>query len=153
MNRQPRDAGAILRLRLPLTRSSASRMRVVVSAYLAANGVPTKTAREVLLAADEAFINAFMHSGDVAGEVELRAEVGSSHVLVEIRDRGCGFDAGAVDVKSIPDPLLTHGRGLFLINCLMDEVEVRSRGAEVGTCVRMAKSFVRRPLRRAGSPG
>ena len=66
-----------------------------------------------------------MHSGDV-GETELRAEVGRSRVVVEIRDRGCGFDARRFDAGAVPDPLVSHGRGLFLIHRLMDEVEVRS---------------------------
>ena len=136
--------GAILRVRLPLRRSSANRLRVVLSAHLAANGVPRAAAREVLLAADEAFNNAFMHSGD-AGEAELRAEIAGLQVVVEIRDRGCGFDAGGFDAGSIPDPLMTHGRGLFLIHRLMDEVELRSSGAGAGTYVRMAKTFARPP--------
>ena len=136
----------VLRLRLPLTRSSARRLRAAFAAHLAANGVPPEVAGEVLLAADEAYINAFMHSGDGAGEVEVGAEVCDGHILVEIRDQGCGFDAAALDVGSIPDPRASHGRGLFLMYHLMDQVEVRSREAEQGTLVRMVKAFTRRPL-------
>jgi anti-sigma regulatory factor (Ser/Thr protein kinase) len=141
---QPRDAGATLCVRLPLRRSSANRLRAALSGHLVANGVPRKAAREVLLAADEAFNNAFMHSGDV-GETELRAEVGHSQVVIEIRDRGCGFDPRRFDAGAIPDPLVSHGRGLFLIHRLMDEVEVRSSGAGAGTYVRMAKTFAAPP--------
>ena len=144
MTSQPRDAGATLCVRLPLSRASANRLRTALSGHLVANGVPRKAAREVLLAADEAFNNAFMHSGDV-GETELRAEVGHSQVVVEIRDRGCGFDARRFDARAIPDPLVSHGRGLFLIHRLMDEVEVRSPGAGAGTYVRMAKTFAGPP--------
>ncbi len=143
----------ILRLRLPLTRPAARRLRAASSAHLAAHGVPSAVADEVLLAADEAFINAFMHSGDVAGAVEVRVEVRDEHILVEIRDQGCGFDAAAVDVASVPDPLLPHGRGLFLIYHLMDQVEVRSHESEPGTLVRMVKGFSQRPLRVLESPG
>ena len=136
----------VLHLRLPLSRSSARRLRAAFSAHLAANGVPPEVAGEVLLAADEAFVNAFMHSGDVAGEVEVGAEVRDGHVLVEIRDRGCGFDTAAVDVGSMPDVCVPHGRGLFLMYHLMDQVEVRSRETGEGTLVRMVKAFTRRPL-------
>ena len=135
----------VLRLRLPLRRSSAASLRSSVSGLLAANDVPSATAGDVLLAADEAFTNAFMHSGDVAGVVQLHAEIRDSHVLVEIRDRGCGFDPGVVDVTATPDPLVAHGRGLFLIHRLMDEVEVTSRGTGAGTVVRMVKRFRRPP--------
>ena len=138
---------SVLRLRLPQRRSSARRLRLSISALLDAGGVPAKAAGEVLLAADEAFTNAFMHSGDVAGEIRVRAEIRDSHVLVEIRDGGCGFDTGTVDMTATPDPLLGHGRGLFLIHYLMDEVEVSSRKTGGGTRVRMVKRFQRRPAR------
>ena len=144
---------SVLRLRLPLRRSSARRLRTSFSALLDANGVPAKAAGEVLLAADEAFTNAFMHSGDVAGEVRVHAEVRDSHVVVEVRDAGCGFDPRAHDVTATPDPRLAHGRGLFLIHHLMDEVEVSSRQAGDGTVVRMVKRFPRRPPRAAASRG
>lgn len=134
----------VLRLRLPLTRAAAKRMRSSIAGLLSEHGVPAKAAREVLLAADEAFINAFMHSGDVAGLVDVRVEVVAGHVVVEVRDRGCGFDPGSVDVEAVPDPLATHGRGLFLIHHLMDDVEVRSRTRGAGTRVRMVKGFTRR---------
>ncbi len=143
----------VLRLHLPQRRSSAWRLRSSVSALLAANGVPAKAAGEVLLAADEAFTNAFMHSGDVAGAVHVRAEIRDSHVLVEIRDGGCGFDTKAIDVTAAPDPLLAHGRGLFLIHHLMDEVEVSSRKTGAGTVVRMVKRFQRRPSRAVAARG
>jgi anti-sigma regulatory factor (Ser/Thr protein kinase) len=132
-----------LRLRLPLTRGAAKRMRSSIAGLLSAHGVPPKAAREVLLAADEAFINAFMHSGDAAGRVDVRAEVRAGRVVVEIRDRGCGFDPRSIDVEAVPDPLATHGRGLFLIHHLMDDVEVCSRKRGAGTLVRMVKGFTR----------
>jgi anti-sigma regulatory factor (Ser/Thr protein kinase) len=144
---------SVLRLRLPLRRSSARRLRLSVTALLDAGGVPAKAAGEVLLAADEAFTNAFMHSGDVTGEVRVRAEIRESHVLVEIRDGGCGFDTRAVDMTATPDPLLAHGRGLFLIHHLMDEVEVSSRNSGSGTVVRMVKRFQRRPARAVAAHG
>ncbi len=148
--RRRTDVSDALRLRLPLTRVAAKRMRSSIAGLLSENGVPARAAREVLLAADEAFINAFMHSGDVAGLVDVRAEVGAGRVVVEIRDRGCGFDPRSIDVKAVPDPLATHGRGLFLIHHLMDDVEVRSRKQGSGTLVRMVKGFSRRRTRVAG---
>jgi len=140
----------VLRLRLPLTRVAAKRMRSSIAGLLSEHGVPPKAAREVLLAADEAFINAFMHSGDAAGLIEVRAEVGAGRVVVEVRDHGCGFDPRSVDVEAVPDPLATHGRGLFLIHHLMDDVEVQSRKRGAGTRVRMVKGFSRRRTTIAG---
>ena len=143
--------GPELTLQLPLVRTSARRLRVALAEHLAARKVPRSATRDVLLAADEAFVNAFMHGGDVEGTVTVRADVQSNRVLVTICDDGCGFDIDALDVRSRPDPQSAHGRGLFLIHHLMDEVEVRShaavrgvagRGASgPGTLVRMVKVY------------
>ncbi len=131
-----------MRLRLPLRRASARTLRASLARHLAQNDVPRPAADDVLLAADEAYINAFMHSGDIEGEVDVRAEVRAGRILVEISDGGCGFELGSVDVWSRPDPFKTHGRGLFLIHHLMDDVKVRPGDAQGrGTCVRMVKDF------------
>jgi len=51
---------------------------------------------------------------------------------IAIRDEGAGFDPGAV-----PDPrgedrlLLHHGRGIFLMQQLVDDVEYRKGGTEL----------------------
>jgi serine/threonine-protein kinase RsbW len=53
-------------------------------------------------------------------------------ILVVVRDPGGGFDPGAV-----PDPLApanqlkSSGRGIFLINNLMDEVGFAAGGSEL----------------------
>ncbi|MGZ4198733.1 MAG: ATP-binding protein [Thermoleophilia bacterium] len=139
------EGGSVLRLRLPLRRTSARALRTSLARYLAEGGVPRDAADDVLLAADEAYINAFMHSGVVEGEVEVRAEVRAGRVFVEISDGGCGYEPGSRDVWSQPDPLNSHGRGLFLIYHLMDDVHVRSREAgRRGTSVRMIKELRRR---------
>ena len=57
-------------------------------------------------------------------------------VRVAIRDEGAGFDSG-----SIPDPtapelrMSSHGRGIYLMRALMDEVSFE----EGGTVVHMHK--------------
>ncbi len=143
----------MLRLSLPPRRASARRLRLSLRAFLSSHDVPRATIDEVLLAADEAFINAFMHAGDVDGAVTIQAQVRADRILVEIRDRGCGFDVEALDIAAIPDPLVAHGRGLFIIHQVMDQVEVRSNDRGQGTLVRMAKTFPGRSPRVAESMG
>lgn len=146
-------AGTVLRLSLPPRRVSARKLRVTLAGYLESQDVPRAASDKVLLAADEAFVNAFMHGGDVAGVVDVRAQVLDGEVLVEVRDRGCGFDHGTTDVDTMPDPLVAHGRGLFLIHHLMDKVEVRSPATGRGTAVCMTKHFSRRAPGIVGSIG
>jgi serine/threonine-protein kinase RsbW len=53
-------------------------------------------------------------------------------MLIVVRDPGPGFDP-----KAIPSPIegqeiyATHGRGIYLINQLMDEVHYARNGAEI----------------------
>ena len=68
-------------------------------------------------------------------------------VLITVRDEGEGFDS-----RAVPDPtdetnlLLTHGRGLLLMQTLMDEVGFQGNG----TVVRMRKLLRRRNCSLAG---
>ena len=53
-------------------------------------------------------------------------------VSITVRDEGRGFDSGAlVDPTSLGNLLLTHGRGIYLMKALMDEVCFEECGAVV----------------------
>jgi len=91
--------------------------------------------REVEIALLEALANAVVHGckRDPTKEVECCVACDESRgLLVIIRDPGQGFDPA-----SIPSPILgqnlfsTHGRGIFLINQLMDEVRYEKGGTEI----------------------
>ena len=90
---------------------------------------------QVELALREALANAIVHgcSNDPSKKVECCvACTESSDVVIVVRDPGEGFLASAV-----PNPLAaenlhsTHGRGIYLINQLMDEVSFERNGAEI----------------------
>jgi anti-sigma regulatory factor (Ser/Thr protein kinase) len=112
-------------------------MRRAVFAFLEGQAVPVELIWDFLLACDEAFINSFMHGGDVEGMIGVSVSCCDDHVCVVVEDHGCGFDAEGRDLGAQPDPLLDRGRGLFIIHQLMDEVELVSGGD--GTTVRMTK--------------
>jgi anti-sigma regulatory factor (Ser/Thr protein kinase) len=90
---------------------------------------------EVELALREALANAIVHgcNNDPSKKVECCvACTESSNVVIVVRDPGQGFVLNAV-----PDPLAgeqlnsNHGRGIYLINQLMDEVSFERNGAEI----------------------
>ena len=86
------------------------------------------------MALTEATANAVMHSGvDVA---ELRLEVLDDHVRLTVADQGRGFDAHAVDLSRRPGLLSPGGRGLYLISCVMDSVQI---DGSAGTTITMIK--------------
>ena len=126
-----------LELALPPRRTSARAMRDALGAYLAQCAVDRGTAAEVVLAAEEALTNAIIHGGDVRGHIFVTAWVGDGEVRLQVRDLGCGFDARRVHSPKVPSTRLPRGRGLFLIDRMMDRVHIRS-GAH-GTCVSMVR--------------
>jgi serine/threonine-protein kinase RsbW len=90
---------------------------------------------EVEVALLEALANAVQHGcGDDPSksiEVCVACELDQG-MLIVVRDPGSGFDPG-----EIPNPVKgenvfsDHGRGIFLINQLMDAVEYRGGGTEI----------------------
>lgn len=106
---------------------------------------------QIELALREALANAIVHgcNNDPNKKVECCvACTESSDVVILVRDPGEGFIPSAV-----PNPLAaenlhsTHGRGIYLINQLMDEVSFERNGAEI----RMRKAATLSPARL--SPG
>ena len=90
---------------------------------------------EVEVSLREALVNAVKHGcgNDPNHSVQLTVCCDESRgMLIIVRDPGPGFDP-----DSLPSPLIgenvfaSHGRGIFLINQLMDEVRVLARGTEI----------------------
>jgi anti-sigma regulatory factor (Ser/Thr protein kinase) len=124
----PADAG----------RLEASRERVRL--FLDANDVEEEAAHDVLLCVHEACANAIRHSGSTSGvDVELRLQ--EACVSIVVADRGLGLDIDLHHPHRKPELLQAGGRGLYVIACLMDELEVHIDG---GTEIRMNKRFAPR---------
>lgn len=90
---------------------------------------------EVETALREALANAILHGchGDPRKEVEYRVACDERRRLrIVVRDPGGGFDPASVpsptNGREIGSP---HGRGLYLIRRLMDEVRFEKGGAEI----------------------
>ncbi len=90
---------------------------------------------EVELAINEAIANAVVHGcgNDPRKQVNVCVACEEEHgILVVVRDPGAGFDP-----SSIPSPVVgervfeSHGRGIYLINTLMDEVRFEKGGTEI----------------------
>ena len=90
---------------------------------------------DIELALTEALANAVVHGAknDPSKVIECDVACDNQHgVLIIVRDPGPGFDPG-----KIPDPChgeniyANHGRGIYLINQLMDEVKFERNGTEI----------------------
>jgi len=81
---------------------------------------------KVLVATTEAVNNGIIHGNrrDPKKKVAVTCIVGRAGLVVRVHDEGPGFDA-----SHLPDPLAAenlmheHGRGVFLIRSLMDNVK------------------------------
>ena len=90
---------------------------------------------EIETALHESLANAVVHGCGENPDKQVQFVVACDDkrgMLIIVRDPGEGFDAG-----SIPSPIVgkcifaEHGRGIYLINQLMDEVRYDRGGAEI----------------------
>lgn len=109
-------------------------------------GVDVDGIDDLIVACSELVSNAVRHAvGDV---VSLRVRADEDSVVLEIEDDGDGFAWPAWAMADVGDDD-EHGRGLFIVEALTDEVEVvTSRGRTVVRC-RKRRMF-NRP---GGGPG
>jgi len=87
------------------------------------------------LALQEALANAVVHGAkeDPSKVVECLVACDEQRgVLIIVRDPGPGFDPQTIPSCTVGENLYSnHGRGIFLINQLMDEVTFRKNGTEI----------------------
>jgi serine/threonine-protein kinase RsbW len=94
---------------------------------------------KLLVAATEAVNNAIIHGNKSKPErkVTILVSIKKNYIIVSIRDEGGGFDPGQIPNPLEEENLLKEsGRGLFLMQTLMDEVEIHTN--ETGCEVRMS---------------
>jgi serine/threonine-protein kinase RsbW len=87
------------------------------------------------LALQEALANAVVHGAkeDPSKVVECLVACDEQRgMLIIVRDPGPGFDPGNIPSCTMGENLFSnHGRGIFLINQLMDEVKFHKNGTEI----------------------
>lgn len=87
------------------------------------------------LALQEALANAVVHGAkeDPTKIVECLVACDEERgVLIIVRDPGVGFDPKGIPTCTVGENLYSnHGRGIFLINQLMDEVKFHKNGTEI----------------------
>ncbi len=89
---------------------------------------------ELIIALDEAIVNAIKHGNrcDPDKAVSITAEFSAAGTRFIIADEGPGFDLGKVPDPTDPCRLLEpSGRGLYLINHIMDEVCFNDAGNQL----------------------
>ena len=89
---------------------------------------------KILLAVVEGVNNAIVHGNRLNKEKTVSIEYSIDSELVEfvISDEGKGFDFNHVPDPTTPENVeKSHGRGIFLMNHLADEIEFMDKGCRV----------------------
>jgi len=124
-----------LDMTLPGDISAASPVIRRIMAVINEMGCAAGREYEIELALYEALANAIEHGSANDPSKQIQCCVACDHargMLIIIRDPGPGFDPA-----SIPSPIVgqnlfaTGGRGIYLINQLMDEVRFEKGGTEI----------------------
>ena len=114
-----------VQIAIPSGEQYVSEVRGLIERVSIPTWLTTDEVAELKLAATEACLNAIRHgsprgSGDTVG---IRIQPSMDQVVVEVRDRGRGFDER--QARSRPPSTGESGRGLRLIDSLVDHVEHR----------------------------
>lgn len=98
-----------------------------------------KLAFDLNLVLTEAMANAIQHAnvGDPAKEVHIEISIISRRLIIRVFDFGTGFDVQQY-IEPRP-PLDEHGRGIYLIHTIMDEISYKP--TENGHVLEMVKNL------------
>jgi serine/threonine-protein kinase RsbW len=120
--------------------SSVPQARRFVGDFLRTLPVKEVDAFDILMALNEAVSNAHRHAQPREGKGRITISVGvqSQTLVILVSDDGPGFHYRP-EMAELPDPLASKGRGFFLMNELMDGVDVRSGSG--GTRVSLTRSM------------
>jgi len=125
----------LLHLTIPAKSEAVSSVTDAIGETLTGLDVPEQKRLEICLAVQEAVVNGVVHgcANDPSKMVtcQLRCD-GDGRIVIVVTDPGPGFN-----LKSIADPkqgenlYADHGRGVYLIRELMDEVHFERGGSEI----------------------
>ncbi|HUO26137.1 MAG TPA: ATP-binding protein [Candidatus Aquilonibacter sp.] len=127
----------VLRVRVSLAASRNSVEPVVAQVMEAVREMKCADGKEndIELALEEALANAIIHGAkeDPSKIVECLVACDEKRgMLIVVRDPGMGFDPKSIPSCTVGENVFSnHGRGIFLINQLMDEVHFKKNGTEI----------------------
>jgi len=106
-----------------------------INAILVRLQVPEQKQLEIALAVQEALVNAVVHGCESDPSKEVRCRLQSDpngRIVITVTDPGPGFKPERLaDPKAGENLYADHGRGVYLIRQLMDEVSFEGRGSEI----------------------
>lgn len=125
----------LLHRTIPADAEAVGAVTDAISETLAGLDVPEQKRLEISLAVQEALINAVVHGcgSDPLKNVTCKLHCDSAgRIIIAVRDPGPGFSPESIsDPKHGENLYADHGRGVYLIRQLMDEVQFERGGSEI----------------------
>jgi serine/threonine-protein kinase RsbW len=128
-----------LTLALPRDTVSVPVARRVCTEAMEALGVDDDCAHDIEIALTEACTNVLEHVAD-GDEYAVAVHIGGTVCVIEVTDTGRGFDHVSLH-DPVAEPTAERGRGLAIMNALVDRVRFTSR-SESGTICHLEKALV-----------
>ena len=133
----------LLALSLPRDELSIPVVRRLCTQSLRVLGAAEECAEDLELALTEACTNVLRHAAE-GDDYEVVAGIDGNSAVLEVVDRGPGFDANAL-ARAVSgedaEPDAETGRGLQIMRALMDSVKFESRPGDARTVVRLEKEL------------
>jgi serine/threonine-protein kinase RsbW len=134
-------------LRVPALAEYVDLVRLTLYGIASKLGFLYEEIEDMKVAVSEACNNAVLHAYEHAGMMEIRFLIMDGALSISVKDEGRSFDL-APETQTSPslhgktlDEIEAGGLGLYLMQALMDEVEVLSGvGTEVVLTKRLARS-------------
>ncbi|MGL6105695.1 anti-sigma B factor RsbW [Romboutsia sp.] len=124
-----------IKMEIPATPDYVSIIRLTTSGIANKVGFSIEDIEDMKVAVSEACTNAIKHSND--NKVSVIYNLIENGLEIEIKDNGKGYDIASIEAPDLANPK-ENGLGLFIIQTLMDEVNMESRGKQ-GTTIKMTK--------------
>jgi len=125
----------LLDLSMPADSEQVGAVVDAITEVLVRREVPEQKRFDVALAVQEALANAVVHGCGNDPSKQVRCQVRSDphgRILIVVSDPGPGFNPDRLaDPKRDENLYVDHGRGVYLIRQLMDEVSFERSGKEI----------------------
>ena len=124
-----------IKMEIPANPDYVSILRLTTSGIANKLGFSMDDIEDMKVAVSEACSNAVKHSED--NKVIINFNLLNNGIQIEIIDNGKGYDVDSIETPDLSNPK-EGGLGLFIIQTLMDEVNISSKGNQ-GTTIKMTK--------------
>jgi len=140
------EAEKVYELTTPSHTENLEAIRSFLATIAQKAGFDETAVMAIEIAVEEACVNAikYAHANDATKPLHLRIEADHQKLSVVVKDQGQGFDPKQLekqDAKVLLSKLQAGGRGILMMNMLMDEVHFAFE-SEIGTQVRLVKYLI-----------